>query len=430
MENSISRRSFLQKSLVGTAGLLSMPFLSGFKFSPNDTIRLGIIGLGRQGTGLMRNFMQMNGVKVVAVSDVYGIKRKRAEKILRDYYFKKGENTDITAYEHYRDLLARKDIDAVVNATPDHWHALITIDACKAGKDIYQEKPLTFTIKEGKAVVHAVRSHRRVLAVGSQQRSDPNFQHAVKMVHKGAIGKLEKVSANVGPFPDPYNLPLKPVPRDLNWELWLGPNPYVHYNPQLAPPISLDPPQNESYWAKWRYFKETGGGFITDWGAHNFDIGQWGLAKGGPVKIIPPGYNGTENLTYVYDNGIEMVNEEWQERKGVKFWGSEGWIEVDRSGYNASDKELMPSAKKEGEEDVPYEMGLSHLGNFIHALRNRKDPIVPVEIGHRTCTTCLLGLIANRLGRPVNWDPSTMYFVDDPEAEKHYHRDYRDGYRL
>ena len=430
MKNSISRRDFLQKSLVGTAGLFALPMMSSFRYSPNDTIRLGVIGLGRQGTGLMRNFMQMNGVKVVAVSDVYGIKRKRAEKILRDYYFKKGENTDITTYEHYKDVLARKDIDAVVIATPDHWHALNTIDACKAGKDIYLEKPLTFSIKEGKEVVRAVRNHRRVLAVGSQQRSDPNFRHAVRMVRKGAIGKLEKISANVGPFPAPYNLPIKPVPRDLNWELWLGPNPYVHYNPQLAPPISLEPPQNESYWAKWRSFKETGGSGITDWGAHNFDIGQWALAKGGPVEIIPPGYNGTEHLTYVYDNGVEMVNEKWQERKGVKFWGSDGWIEVDRGGYNASDNELMPSAEEEKTGDLRYEMGLSHLGNFIHGIRNRKDPIVPVETGHRTCTTCLLGLIANKLGRPVKWDPTAMYFVDDPEAEKHYHRDYRDGYRL
>lgn len=432
MENSISRRSFLQKTLVGTAGLLSFPLISGFKYSPNDTIRLGFIGLGQQAMNLMNSFKEMDGVKIVAGSDVYGIKRKRFEHHLREYYYEKGKNTDITTYENYKDLLDRKDIDAVVNATPDHWHALTTIDACNAGKDIYHEKPLTYTIKEGKKVVHAVRSNNRVLAVGSQQRSDINFRHAVRMVREGAIGKLEKINAYAGDFPDPYDLPIEPIPSDLNWELWLGPNPYVHYNQKLAPPVSIDPPENETFWAEWRYFKETGGGFITDWGAHNFDIAQWALGKGGPVKIIPPGYNGTQYLTYVYDNGVEMTNEPWNEdnTRGIKFWGSDGWIEVARGYYEASDDELLPSKEREKEGDLPYETGASHLENFINSMRSRKDPVVPVETGHRTCTTCVLGLIANELGRPVNWDPATMYFKNDSEAEKYYHRGYRDGYRL
>ncbi|MFW6103553.1 MAG: gfo/Idh/MocA family oxidoreductase, partial [Bacteroidota bacterium] len=210
------------------------------------------------------------------------------------------------------------------------------------------------------------------------------------------------------------------------------PNPYVHYNHRLAPPVSIDPPENETFWAEWRYFKETGGGFITDWGAHNFDIGQWALGKGGPVKIIPPGSNGAQYLTYVYDNGVEMTNEPWNEdnTRGIKFWGSDGWIEVARGYYNASDDELLPSKEKEKEGDLPYETGASHLENFIHAMRSRKDPVVPVETGHRTCTTCVLGLIANELGRPVEWNPNTQYFVDDSEAEKYYHREYRDGYKL
>ncbi|MCF8335749.1 MAG: Gfo/Idh/MocA family oxidoreductase [Bacteroidales bacterium] len=432
MGNSISRRDFLQKSLAGTAGLFAFPMTGSFKFSPNDTIRLGFIGLGQQAMNLMRSFKEMKGVKIVAGADVYGIKRKRFEHHLRKYYYEQGMNTDITTYEHYKDLLARKDIDAVVNATPDHWHALITIDACNAGKDIYQEKPLTYTIKEGEKVVHAVRRNNRVLAVGSQQRSDINFRHAVRMVRKGSIGKLKKINAYAGDFPDPYDLPIEPIPSDLNWELWLGPNPYVHYNHRLAPPVSIDPPKNETFWAEWRYFKETGGGFITDWGAHNFDIGQWALGKGGPVKIIPPGYNGAQYLTYVYDNGVEMTNEPWNEdnTRGIKFWGSDGWIEVARGYYNASDNELLPSKEREKEGDLPYETGASHLENFINAMRSRKDPVVPVETGHRTCTTCVLGLIANELGRPVQWDPSAMYFKNDPEAEKYYHRDYRDGYRL
>lgn len=431
-KTSISRRDFLQKSLVGTAGLFTFPVISGFKYSPNDTIRLGFIGLGQQAMNLMRSFKEMKGVKIVAGADVYGIKRKRFEHHLRKYYYEKGENVDITTYQHYKDLLARKDIDAVVNATPDHWHALTIIDACNAGKDIYQEKPLTYTIKEGKKVIHAVRKNNRVLAVGCQQRSDKNFGHAVKMVRKGAIGKLKKINAYVGNFPEPYDLPIEPLPSDLNWELWLGPSPYVHYNHRLNPPVSIDPPKNETYWAEWRYFKETGGGHITDMGAHHFDIGQWALGKGGPVKIIPPGYQDTRHLTYVYDNGVEMSNEPWNEEKtgGLKFWGSDGWIEVGRGYYKASDDDLLPSQEEQTGRGMPYETGASHMENFIHAVRNRIDPVAPVETGHRTCTTCILGLIANELGRPVEWDPNTQYFVDDSEAEKYYHREYRDGYRL
>ncbi|MGM0531092.1 MAG: Gfo/Idh/MocA family protein [Bacteroidota bacterium] len=428
MKNSISRRHFLQKSLVGTAGLLSLPLLNGFKYSPNDTIRLGFIGLGRQAMFLMNEFREIDGVKIVAGADVYGIKRKRFEHRMRKYYHEQGTNADITTYENYKDLLDRKDIDAVVNATPDHWHALSTIDACNAGKDIYLEKPLTFTIKEGEKVIHAVRRNNRVLAVGSQQRSDSNFRHAVRMVRKGSIGKLQKIDINIGDFPKAYDLPIEPVPADLNWELWLGPNPYVHYNHQLNPPVSLDPPENESIWGAWRWYKETGGGHITDWGAHHFDIGQWAIGKGGPVKIIPPGYNGTDHLTYVYDNGVEMIKS--GKGEGVRFQGSDGWIEVARGFIDASDKAMLPSDKKEKEEDQPYEMSLSHRENFIHSVRHRKDPVVPVETGHRTCTTCLLGLISYELGRPVEWDPDKQYFVNDPEAEKYYHREYRDGYRL
>ena len=153
-------------------------------------------------------------------------------------------------------------------------------------------------------MAEAVRRNNIILAVGSQQRSDANYQHAVNMAHKEIFGKLKKVWAYVGPGPDPYNLPEEPIPADLDWEAWLGPMPAVHYNSALNHPISLDPLKNETFWAKWRYFKETGGGFTCDWGAHNFDIGQWAIGKdrGGPVKVIPPGYQGSEYLNYVYDN--------------------------------------------------------------------------------------------------------------------------------
>lgn len=429
---NISRRSFLGKSAMGMAGLAGLTVLPGFKsFSPNDTINLGFIGVGRQAMFLLNSFINMEGVNVIAGCDVYGIKRERFEKRVKEHYGKQGKTMDVKTYEKYQDLLARTDIDAVVIASPDHWHALMAIDACKTGKDVYLEKPLTFTIKEGKELVKAVRKYNRILAVGSQQRSDPNFQHAVKLVQDGKLGTIEKVNAYVGAPPVPYNLPKEVLPIDLNWDLWLGPNPYVHYNKELNPPISLNPPQDEQFWGGWRWYKELGGGFTTDWGAHMFDIAQWGLGmdESGPVEIIPAGYENTPYLTFRYANGVIMTEEPFndQKTKGVKFWGTDGWIEVARGYFNASNKKFMPDLEKEA---GPYETKVPHQENFIKAVRNRIDPQVPVEIGHRSCTVCTLGNISYDLRRPVRWNPESETFVDDPQADLYMHRHYRDGYSL
>jgi predicted dehydrogenase len=428
-----SRRKFLQTTLVGTAGLTALPLLQSFRISTNDTVRIGIIGLGQQAMNLMNGFSNIRGVQIIAGADAYGIKRERFEKRLKEFYLSKDLSVNVKTYKDYRAVLDRKDIDAVIIATPDHWHALIALDACSAGKDIYQEKPITFTIKESLKVAAAVRKSNVIYAVGSQQRSDRNYQVAVNMVHREAIGKLRKVFAYVGPGPDPYNLPQEEIPADLDWKQWLGPLAFVHYNSQLNPPISLDPPKNETYWAKWRYFKETGGGFTCDWGAHNFDIGQWGLNKdhSGPVKIVPPGYQDTKYLTFVYDNGLEMINQPYDEKKtlGIKFWGSDGWIEVSRGSIAASDESLLPS-KSENTEEMQYVKSSQHLENFIDSVKSRIDPIVPVEIGQRTTTCCILGNIALELKRPVNWSPEEQYFINDPEAEKFFHREYNNGYKL
>lgn len=402
--------------------------------SPNDVIRLGIIGLGRQTMYLMRGFSEIPGVHIVAGADVYGIKRERFEKRMNDFYDENEMNVDVSTYEHYHQILERDDIDGVVVATPDHWHGIIGVESCQAGKDIYMEKPLTFTIKEGVELVNAVRNNNLVLATGSQQRSDPSFRHAVELVRNGSLGRIEKVHAYVGGPPVPYDLPEEPVPADLNWDLWLGPNPRVHYNHELNPPISLDPPRDETLWGAWRWYKEMGGGFTTDWGAHMFDIAQWGLDKddSGPRRIIPAGYNDYEFLTYEYDDGIIMTEEPFDEKltKGVKFTGADGWIEVSRGHYAASDPDFIPPPEQEREIGVAYETGTPHLVDFIQSMRERRDPVAPVEVGHRTCTTCTLGNIAYELMRPVEWDPARESFVDDPEAEQYYHREYRAGYSL
>ncbi|MGB4017810.1 Gfo/Idh/MocA family protein, partial [Petrimonas mucosa] len=253
-------------------------------------------------------------------------------------------------------------------------------------------------------------------------------------VQEGKIGKIEKVNAYVGAPPTPYDLPEEPVPADLNWPLWLGPSEYVHYNSQLNPPISLDPEQKEQFWGAWRWYKELGGGFTTDWGAHMFDIAQWGLGmdNSGPVEIIPAGYEDTKFLTFKYANGVVMTEEPFDEKqtKGVKFWGDKGWIEVSRGHFLASDDSLLPP-KVEATEGA-YETKVPHLANFIQAVKTKTDPVVPVEIGHRTCTVCTLGNIAYDLMRPIKWDPAAEKFVDDPEAEKNrlFNKTYTEGYKL
>lgn len=435
-KKGISRRRFIGTTALGLASFAMFPQLVACKRKVADSVlTLGFIGVGQQAMFLLNGFLQIEGVKVVAACDVYGVKRSRFEKRVKDFYEKKGEECEVKTYERYQDLLSRTDIDAVVIAVPDHSHAMIAIAACKAGKDVYLEKPMTFTIKEGQELRRVVRETGRILAVGSQQRSDPNFQHAVELVQSGKLGKIERAYAYVGAPPTPYDLPEEPIPADLNWDLWLSclPTP-IHYNSQLNPPITIEPEQNEQLWGAWRWYKEMGGGFTTDWGAHMFDIVQWGLGmdKSGPVEISPID-DGTQYMQFVYANGVVVTSEPFDEAKtkGVKFIGTDGWIEVSRESFKASDDNLLPPAHEE-DESVPYETKIPHQLNFVEAVKNRVDPIVPVEIGHRSCTVCTLGNIACELKRTIKWDPETETFVDDAdgEATKRLHYQYREGWKL
>jgi predicted dehydrogenase len=437
IKKGISRRQFLGTTVMGIAGISLLPGAISCKSKvvPSTDLRLGFIGMGRQSMFLLNGFIKIPGVKVVAGSDVYGIKCKRFEKRVKAFYAEKKEEAKVDTYENYKDLLAREDIDAVVIACPDHYHAIIAIAAIKAGKDVYLEKPLTFTIREGQELRKAVRENNKILAVGSQQRSDPNFQHAVKLVQEGKLGKITKAHAYVGAPPKPYDLPEETLPADLNWDLWLGPLPGdIHYNNQLDPVITLDPDQDETSWGAWRWYKEMGGGFTTDWGAHMFDIAQWGLGmdESGPVEISPIG-DGTEFMTFTYASGTVMTSEPFDEKltKGVKFIGETGWIEVSRGYFNASNPEWIPPAE-EKKDDTPYETKIPHQVNFIESVKAHKDPQVTVEIGHRSCTVCNLGNIACDLKRTIKWDPATELFVDDADgaaaAKMHYL--YREGYTL
>ena len=353
---------------------------------------------------------------------------------MKKYYAEHGQKCKVDLYEDYQDLLARDDIDAVVIATPDHQHALIAIAACRAGKDVYLEKPLTLHIYEVQQLRKAVRELCRILQVGSQQRSDAEFIHAANLVREGELGRIELIKVHVGGSPTPYTLPRQEVPAGLNWDKWLGPLPEtIYYNSDLNPVITLEPEQNEQLWGAWRWYKGMGGGLMTDWGAHMFDIAQWAMGKdrNGPVKIIPAGYGPYEHLTYFYDNGTRVTEQEFDGGKqGVKIYGENGeWIQVCRGEFLASDPKFMPETKKK-ESDVPYETQVGHYQTFINSIRSRIDPNVPVEVGHSSNTMCILGNIANELGRPVAWNPIVEKFMHDPEADKLTHYQYRDGYKL
>lgn len=441
-KNLISRRRFLG-SAAAMAGLVVLPGMvtsckgRGSQTATEDDglITLGFIGLGQQAMFLLNGFMEIPGTNIVAGCDVYGIKRQRFINRVTDFYKKQDKEAKVEVYENFEDLIKREDIDVVVIAVPDHSHARIAIAACKAGKDVYLEKPLTFTIKEGQELVKAVRDNNRILGVGSQQRSSPEFQHAVKLVQDGTLGKITMVYAYVGAPPKPYDLPEETLPADLNWDLWLGSlNTPIHYNHELNPPISLDPPQNEQIWGAWRWYKEMGGGFTTDWGAHMFDVVQWALGKdrSGPVEISPIG---TEFIKYVFADGVTMSSEPFDEAKtkGVKFIGENGWIEVSRGYFKASDPKFMPPEEAlKQDPNVPYETRIPHQINFIDAVKNHVDPVVPVEVGHSSCTMCTLGNIAVFLNRTIKWDPDNQVFVDDTdgEATKMLHYEYRQGYSL
>ena len=433
-QSSFSRRKFLGASLLTTAGLGILPGISLassatplFKIA-NERVRLGFIGVGRQAIGLLNNFMRIPGVEVVAGADVYAIKRERFALRVQKNSTEAGKTyVAPKLYEDYRELLANPEVDAVVIASPDHWHAIMAIDACKAKKDIYLEKPLTFTIHEGQELVKAVRANGIVLAVGSMQRAAVNFQTAAMHVQKGRLGKISQVLVHVGdnPHPKPYDLAKEEIPAGLNWQKWLGPIPALHFNDLLNPGISLTPEKNEAAWAAWRWYKETGGGLMTDWGAHMIDVAQWGLSmdRNGPVEVIPVSED--KPLTYRYADGVEMLITKFEEgRQSVKYIGENGWIKVSRGNYDTSIKEL-----EIGKEPENFTFGAHHI-DFIDCVRKRKDPIVPVEIGHSTCSVCTIGNIAADLGKTLKWDPIAQVFQNDWEANSKLHYTYQNGYSL
>lgn len=416
-----SRRDFIKKSASLFAGITIIPrfVLGGLKpdgtkyLAPSDIISLGLIGCGKQGKGLANRFLNTNECRITALSEVYQAKTDLTQQIIKTTYEKNGKLgnfSEIPSYNDFRELLALKNVDAVIIATPDHWHAAMAVRAAEAGKDIYCEKPLSLTIKEGRAMVKATRKHDRVFQTGNMQRSWKEFRQAVELVRNGYIGELKNIKVNVGPPPIPYNLPAEPIPFGLNWTKWLGPNEFSNFNAELAPPISKD------VFPNWRLYKEFGGGMVTDWGAHMFDIAQWAMDmdNSGPVKVYAPDGKDHPFLTYQYKSGITMTHEKWEWNNAVLFIGTEGEIRIARGKLETSNPTLKDKIIGEAEKHV-YKSE-DHYKDFLQAIRNRTKPICDVEVGHRTASVCTIGNIAYALKRPLTWNPKKEKFKNDKEA--------------
>lgn len=434
-ENAMNRRDFVGKAVTALAGITILPryVLGGTRpdgskyIAPSDVISLGFIGTGKQGRGLTTSFLSTNEARIVALAEVYKAKVQLTLDRIKAHYDKNtqlGTYSEIPIYNDFRELLARKDVDAVIIATPDHWHAAMSVRAAEAGKDIYCEKPLALTVKEGRAMVNAARKYNRVFQTGSMQRSWPEFRQAAELIRNGYIGEVKSIKVNVGPPPKPYDLPAEPIPEGLDWNAWLGPNMPVAFNSELAPPTSKD------VFPNWRNYREFGGGMVTDWGAHMFDIVQWALDmdNSGPVEVIAPDGKQHPFLTYRYENGITMTHEKWDWNNAILFTGTEGELRIQRRKIETTPASL--ATKVIGETERHVYKSENHYKDFFDAMRKRSKPICDVEIGHRTASVCNIGNIAYQLNRSLKWNPKKESFNDDKEANALLGRSMNDAWGI
>ncbi len=443
---NINRRRFLKTTAAITAAtgvpgwfleLESAHAARPRRLGPNDRPGIALVGCGGQGRGDCNG--AANFGDVLAVCDVDDSHAEVAAK----QFTKNGRVPE--KYNDFRKLMERDDVHAIINGTPDHWHTHVNLLAVKCGKDVYTEKPLTLTIDEGKRLVKAVRANKRILQVGSQQRSDRNFRLACELVRNGRIGKLQHmiVGLPTGPVGGPF--PEQPVPAGLNWDFYLGQTPVVPYNGKNC------------HW-DFRWWYQFSGGQMTDWGAHHNDIAQWGngTERSGPVEIngksltemVPGGYTAAAKyrVDCKYANGVTMtiVDESTRTERdvinkvdkdgnpqtpnGVQFLGTDGWIFVSRGSIKASNDELLHNPLPE--TAIKLYKSSNHMGNFFESMRSRKDPICDVEIGHRSITVAHLGVISVRMNQPLKWNPGKEKFTgaNAREANKWLAREQRKPY--
>jgi len=425
----VTRRAFLKGAAAAAAAPYFVPASAlgrGGWISPNERITVGFIGIGNMGGGHLGGFLDDKQLQVIAVCDVDAVKRGNAKKQVEEKYAadrQAGTFKGCDEYNEFERLLERKDIDAVLAATPDHWHAIIAISACRAGKDIYCEKPLSLTVREAWAMRDAARRYGRVFQTGSQQRSESNFRFACELVRSGRIGRLQEVYVNIGPPSQEKFFPEQPVRPGLDWDRWLGPAPWAPYNEERC---------SGNYGGGWRHVRDYSGGMTTDWGAHHFDIGQWGMGMDGtgPVEILPP--NEKAHMTFKYANGYVMYRADKAEGhgnvNGVLFVGTEGRIEVNRGYFRTWPEEIGRTPL--GPNDVHLYESPGHRQDWINCIRNRQRPICDVEIGASSVTVCHLGNIAFWLNRPIKWDPVKREIIGDEEASRWLDRPKRAPWRL
>lgn len=413
MKAHFARRRFLRTATLVTAGFAAPHIIPARVLgadAPGNKITMGLIGSGDHGTGWnLRRYLTLPQARVLAVCDVDGIRMRRAKEIVDEQY----QTRDCTMTKDFREVLARKDIDAVMISTPDHWHTLISVMAVRAGKDVQCEKP-TLSIDEGKILVHLVRKQNKVFQTSTEDRSIPVYHRIAELVRNGRIGKVQRVEVILPRQPNvPGDPTPQPVPPELDYDMWLGPAPWAPYN-------------KDRVHFNFRWIADYSGGIICDWGTHLFDTAQWALdtERSGPVEIEGTGtfwqgglYNTVKDydVTFRYANGVIMTCKPGN--PSIRFIGSEGW--VGNSGWRGDLEASSDAIKKSqiGPDEIHlYTNPEGEHHDFLKCVRTRKDPYFPVDIGHRVSTVCHLANIAIKLGRKLKWDPLKEEFIGDDAA--------------
>ena len=451
----MKRRQFLKGSLAATAGTIVIPTIvpsSVFgKNAPSNIINIGQIGCGRIArthdmSELMRYY---DRARYIAVCDLDKNRLADGKKLVESTYNRRTGSTsavDVKMYDDYKELLLNKDIDAVVISTPDHWHSQPAMEAALAGKDIYLQKPTSLTIKEGRQLSDLIQKKKVILQVGTQQRSSAQFRYAAELVRNGRIGKLHTVKIGLPGDPSGPEASEMPVPKGLNYDMWLGSTPKVYYTEiRVHPQVGYDRPG-------WLRCEQFGAGMITGWGQHHFDSAAWGMNTEytGPVSVeavaqFPKSglwdVHGDFMVIAEYANGITMMTS-GAYPNGIRYEGTEGWIFVTRGAYRATASDPIPQGStkaleasdpkiltsKIGENEIHlYESEEQH-GNWLDCIVSRKEPISPVEIGHRACTVCLVSHIAMKVPGKLEWDPKTEKFKNNEKANSLLSRPQRKPY--
>lgn len=426
MPSRVSRRRFFGASAALACGPLILSSPARGLAAASERIRLGFIGIGIQSRGHLNRLVKTADVQVLAVCDVVTERRENALQIVDKASAEQKElssSKGCAAYVDFRELLARDDIDAVVIGTPDHWHAIPAIAACKVGKDVYCEKPLSLTVSEGRAMVNAAREHKRIFQTGSQQRSEfgGRFRRAVELIRNGHLGEIKVVRIGVGGPAVTCDLPDEECPNGTDWNFWNGQSPARGFN-QILCPKGI-----HNHFPAWRNYREYAGGALADMGAHHFDIAQWalGMDNSGPVKIEPPEGKETSGLKFTYANGTVMYH---GGPSGCTFEGTKGTLYVDRNKLEANPANILDATI--GPNEFHCEPSDNHHRNWLDAIRSRQKPICDVEIGHRSASVCELGQIGYDLRRVLQWDPDKEVFVNDNDANQKLSRKPREPWTI